>query len=66
VKISPHILIDQDLAALNHAGCPPMYETLVLRNITRFYTDSAISLEEFDHYCKRLDDAIAHKPRSAT
>ena len=66
MKISAHILIDQDLDALNHAGCPLMYETLVLRNITRFYTDSAISLEEFDHYCKRLDAAIAHKPRGTT
>lgn len=63
--MNPHILIDSYLDELNSASCPPLYETLVLRNITRFYTDGAISLEEFDHYCKRLNVAIAHKPRSA-
>lgn len=65
MTFSPHIAIDNDLDELNHASCPPLYETLVLRNITRFYTDSAITLEEFDHYCKRLDIAIANRPRSA-
>jgi hypothetical protein len=63
--MSPHILIDQDLDELSHAGCPEHYESLVLRNITRFYTNEAISLEEFDHYCKRLNVAIAHRSRSA-
>lgn len=64
MTVSPHILIDEDLDELNHAGCPDKYETLVLHNITKFYTDGAISLEEFDHYCKRLDVAIANRPRS--
>lgn len=63
--MSPHIAIDNDLDELNHPACPPLYETLVLRNITRLYTDGAISLEEFDHYCKRLNVAIAQRPRSA-
>lgn len=65
MTFSPHILIDEDLDELNHAGCPEHYEALVLRNITHFYTDSAITLEEFDHYCKRLNVAITHRPRSA-
>lgn len=63
--MSAHILIDNDLDELSRPGCPPLYETLVLRNITSFYTNGAITLEEFDHYCKRLDVAIAHRPRSA-
>lgn len=63
--MSPHILIDQDLSELSNAVCPPLYETLVLRHITNFYTNGFITLEEFDHYCKRLDVAIAHRPRSA-
>lgn len=63
--MSPHILIDEDLDELNHAGCPDKYEILVLRNITRFWLDGALSLEEFDHYCKRLNVAIANRPRSA-
>ena len=55
MNVSAHILIDNDLNELTHPSCPPLYETLVLRNITRFYTDGAITLEEFDHYCERLN-----------
>jgi hypothetical protein len=62
--MSPHILIDQDLDELTRPGCPEHYENLVLSKITRLYTSEAISLEEFDHYCKRLNDATAQRPRS--
>jgi len=62
--LSPHILIDQDLDELSHPSCPALYETLVLRNITSFYTSGVITLEEFDHYCARLNVAIAHRSRS--
>lgn len=63
--MSPHILIDEDLDELSHPACPALYEILLLRNITCFYTSSAITLEEFDHYCKRLHVATANRPRSA-
>lgn len=63
--MSPHILIDQDLDELNHAGCPAHYEVIVMRNITAFMQASKITLEEFHHYCKRLNVAIAHRSRSA-
>ncbi|MCU1758753.1 hypothetical protein NTD84_03330 [Pseudomonas sp. 14P_8.1_Bac3] len=63
--MSPHILIDQDLDELSHAGCPEGYEVLVQRNINAFMQTHRITLEEFDHYCKRLNVAIAHRPRSA-
>lgn len=63
--MSPHILIDQDLDELSHAGCPPLYEVLVMRNIAAFMQASKITIEEFHHYCKRLNVAIAHRPRSA-
>jgi len=63
--MSPHILIDEDLDELSHAGCPDKYEILVLRNITAFCTAKAITEEEFHHYCKRLNVATANRPRSA-
>ena len=63
--MSVHILIDEDLDELARPACPDKYEILVLRNITAFYTAEKITLEEFDHYCKRLDIAIERRPRSA-
>lgn len=65
MTVSAHILIDNDLDELSLAGCPPLYEVLVQRNIISFMEASKITLEEFHHYCKRLNAAIAHKPRSA-
>ena len=62
--MSPHILIDQDLDELSHPACPPLYEVLVLKNITAFMEASNITIAEFHHYCKRLNAAIAHRPRS--
>ncbi|MCA4965893.1 hypothetical protein [Pseudomonas sp. Y24-6] len=61
--MSPHILIDQDLDELSHAGCPEGYEVLVMRNITSFLQAQKISIEEFHHYCKRLNDVVARRPR---
>ncbi|MGY2441369.1 hypothetical protein [Pseudomonas sp. SDO52101_S400] len=63
--MSPYIAIDEDLDELSHAGCPDKYEILVLRNITAFFTAKAITEEEFDHYCKRLNAIVANRPRSA-
>lgn len=65
MTFSPHIAIDEDLDELAQPSCPPLYETLVLRHITNFMQDQQITLEEFHHYCKRLNAAIAHRPRSA-
>lgn len=65
MTVSPHILIDQDLDELRHASCPEGYELLVQRHITCFFADHAITLAEFDHYCKRLNAIVANRPRSA-
>lgn len=65
MKISAHILIDEDLDELSHAGCPEGYEVLVLRHITNCMQAEQITAEEFHHYCKRLNAIVAHKPRSA-
>lgn len=63
--LSPHILIDQDLDELLHAGCPEGYEVLVTRNITAFLQAQKISIEEFNHYCERLNRAVARRPGRA-
>ena len=52
--MSPHILIDEALAGLEHPDSPPGNSILVQQIITRLMTDELITLEEFSHYCKRL------------
>ncbi len=63
--MSPHILIDNHLDELGMAGCPPDYEAVVLLQMTKLYTSEAISLEEFNHYCRRLTDTLARRPGRA-
>lgn len=63
--MSPHIEIDNDLEELAKADCPPLYEVLALRNITSFLQAQKITIEEFNHYCERLNRAVARRPGRA-
>jgi len=52
--VSPHILIDEALDSLDHPESPPGAGNVVLQMITKMMEGGAISVEEFNHYCKRL------------
>lgn len=52
--MSPHILIDEALEALEHPSSEPGAQTVVARMITSMLTGEAITVEEFNHYCQRL------------
>lgn len=62
MSASPHILIDNDLDELSHPACPEGYEALVMRNITKLMEIGKITIEEFHHYCERLNRAVARRP----
>lgn len=65
MTFSPHIAIDEDLDELTRPGCPEGYEVLVLRHITNCMQAEQITTDEFHHYCKRLNVAVATRQRSA-
>jgi hypothetical protein len=65
MTFSPHIALDEDLDVLPRPDCPAHYEVLVMRNITAFMEASRITVDEFHHYCKRLNSALAQRPGSA-
>ena len=52
--MSPHILIDEALEALEHPSCELGSQAVVARMITNMVTGDAITVEEFNHYCQRL------------
>ena len=52
--MSPHILIDEALEALEHPASEPGAQRVVLNMITNMLTGSVITTEEFNHYCQRL------------
>lgn len=52
--MSPHILIDEALEALEHPSSEPGAQVVVQRMITNMLTGNVITVEEFNHYCQRL------------
>ncbi|NNA31038.1 hypothetical protein [Pseudomonas lundensis] len=52
--MSPHVLIDEALEALEHPASEPGAQRVVLNMITNMLTGNAITTEEFNHYCQRL------------
>jgi hypothetical protein len=52
--MSPHILIDEALEALEHPASEPGAQRVVLNMITNMLTGNVITIEEFNHYCQRL------------
>jgi len=52
--VSPHILIDEALEALEHPASEPGAQRVVLNMITNMLTGNVITTEEFNHYCQRL------------
>lgn len=53
--MSPHILIDEALEALEHPASSADEALIVQRMIAQFLIDETITLKEFDHYCARLN-----------
>jgi hypothetical protein len=53
--MSPHILIDEALDALAHPASEPGSQAVVQRMIINMLKGSVITIEEFNHYCARLN-----------
>ncbi|WHL27800.1 hypothetical protein QJS63_26475 [Pseudomonas juntendi] len=62
---SPHVLIDNELDAMADSSTPASCQVLVLGFITKMFTDSRISREEFNHYCGRLNKIVDGRKEAA-
>jgi hypothetical protein len=63
--MSPHILIDEALESLEHPDSPPGAGKVVLHMITKMMEGNAITVEEFNHYCKRLNKIVDRRKESS-
>ncbi|WP_085646754.1 MULTISPECIES: hypothetical protein [unclassified Pseudomonas] len=63
--MSPHILIDKALDGVNASFAHEETGLLVQQLITRLFTDGAITIDEFNHYCKRLRDVCQQRKGTA-
>ena len=63
--MSPHILIDEALEALEHPASEPGTQVIVQRMITSMLTGNVITTEEFNHYCQRLLNITRQRKEAA-
>ncbi|ROO33416.1 hypothetical protein [Pseudomonas sp. 7SR1] len=62
--MSPHILIDQALESLEHPDSEPGAQAVVQNMINNMMTGELISIDEFNHYCQRLNKIVARRKES--
>lgn len=55
---SPHVLIDNELDAMADPATPRSWQAMVLKLLTEMLADQRITIEEFNHYCGRLNKIV--------
>ncbi|MDD2046139.1 hypothetical protein [Pseudomonas putida] len=63
--MSPHILIDEELETLTHPSTPISWSVMIQKQLTEMMADTRITIDEFNHYCKRLNAIIAGRREAA-
>lgn len=56
--MSPHVLIDNELDAMADPATPASWQAMVLKLLTEMLADQRITIEEFNHYCGRLNKIV--------
>lgn len=63
--MSPHILLDQQLEAMSHPETPLQYSAIIQRQLVEMMKDERLTIEEFEHYCGRLNKTIEQRQEAA-
>ena len=63
--MSPHILIDQQLEAMSYPDTPEQYSVIIQRQLNEMMADERITIEEFNHYCGRLNKIVDGRREAA-
>lgn len=56
--MSPHILLDQELEALADPATPISWQVMIQKHLAEMMADQRITIEEFNHYCGRLNKIV--------
>lgn len=63
--MSPHILIDCELDVLAHPATPSCWSVMIQKQLNEMMSEEKITVEEFHHYCKRLNAVVAGRKEVA-
>lgn len=56
--MSPHVLLDNELDALAAPSTPVSWSAMIQKQLTEMMADQRITIEEFNHYCGRLNKIV--------
>ncbi|WP_060507207.1 hypothetical protein [Pseudomonas sp. NBRC 111124] len=56
--MSPHVLLDNELDALADPSTPVSWSVMIQKQLTEMMADQRITIEEFNHYCARLNKIV--------
>ncbi|WEA18661.1 hypothetical protein [Pseudomonas juntendi] len=62
---SPHVLIDEELEVMAHPETPLTWQAMVLKLLTKMLDDQRLTIEEFNHYCGRLNKIVDGRKEAA-
>lgn len=63
--MSPHILLDQELEALADQATPISWQVMIQKHLAEMMADQRITMEEFNHYCGRLNKIVDGRKEAA-
>lgn len=62
--MSPHVLIGEELETLAEPATPVSWSVMIQKTLTEMMADERITIEEFNHYCGRLNKIVARRKES--
>lgn len=65
MSMSPHVLIGEELDALASPETPVSWSVMIQKTLTEMMTDGRITIEEFNHYCSRLNKIVEQRKEAA-
>jgi hypothetical protein len=63
--MSPHVLIGEELETLEDPATPVSWSLMIQKTISEMMADERITIEEFNHYCRRLNKIVARRKESS-
>ncbi|ALQ01458.1 hypothetical protein AK973_1009 [Pseudomonas brassicacearum] len=65
MTMSPHVLIGQELETLEDPETPASWSVMIQKTINEMMLDNRITIEEFNHYCGRLNKIVDRRKESS-
>lgn len=65
MTMSPHVLIGQELETLEDPETPVGWSVMIQKTLSEMMLDERITIEEFNHYCGRLNKIVDRRKESS-